>query len=170
MNSKNDLRITAKKIRESLNTESISELIVSKICDNEIFKKSLNIMIFYPLENEINLLSLLKYSDKNFYLPRIIDNDLEVCPYSIGDKLLISKFKTKEPLTDKINPEILDLIFVPALMADKFNYRLGYGKGFYDRFLNTTNAKTIVPIAKELIIDKLPTEQHDKKVDYVITQ
>lgn len=170
MNNKNDLRISAKNIRKSLDIDNISKIIVSKISNSEIFKKSLHIMIFYPLENEINLLPLLEYSDKNFYLPRINLNDLECCPYKINDQLKESKFKTKEPITNTINPKLLDLIFVPALMVDSYNYRLGYGKGYYDRFLEKTNAKTIVPIAKELVIEELPIDKHDKTIDIVLTQ
>ena len=54
-------------------------------------------------------------------------------------------------------------------MADKNNYRLGYGKGFYDRLLLQTSATTILPIPKELVIEKLSIDSHDKKVDIVMT-
>ena len=54
-------------------------------------------------------------------------------------------------------------------MADSKKYRLGYGKGFYDRLITKTNAKTVVCLPKELYIDELPVEPHDKTVDIVIT-
>lgn len=170
MDNKSDLRKKAKTIRKDLDIEFISKQITSKIINFEKFKKSQHIMLFYPLENEINILDLLNQEGKTFYLPRINDVTLECCSFKKNDKLKDSVFKTKEPTTDSINPNILDLIFVPALMVDKNNYRLGYGKGYYDRFLEKTKATTIIPIAKELIIDKLPIEPHDKKVDYIITQ
>ena len=47
----------------------------------------------------------------------------------------ISNFGIKEPCSEPVAPDILDLIIVPALMVDKNGYRLGYGGGFYDRFL-----------------------------------
>ena len=54
-------------------------------------------------------------------------------------------------------------------MADKSGFRLGYGGGFYDRFLVENNTvKTILPIAKELIVEELPHEEFDIKIDEII--
>lgn len=167
MVNKTDLRTKAKNIRKGLDIQKISQKASEKISNLEVFKTSKNILLFYPLEHEINTLSLIS-GEKNFYLPRIKENDLEICPYKIGDELDLSKFKTKEPLTKAVSPKNLDLIIVPALMVDKNNYRLGYGKGFYDRLISQTQATTILPIAKELYVENLPTEPHDKKIDIVI--
>ena len=117
---------------------------------------------------EINLLELM-VDDKNFYLPKVCGDDLKICSFKIGDELIKSEFNVCEPCSNPIDPQSLDLIIVPALMADKNNYRLGYGGGFYDRFLaNYNNIPTILPIAKELLIDNLPHEKFDIKVDYII--
>lgn len=170
MDNKSELRKNAKLIRKTLDINFVSEKIVSKIKSWDVFNKSQNIMLFYPLADEINLLNLLDFEDKNFYLPRINGSNLECCPYKTGDVLKESVFKTKEPVTKSVNPKILDLIFVPALMVDKNNFRLGYGKGYYDRFLESTDAITVVTVAKELIVECLPIEEHDKKIDFIITQ
>ena len=61
------------------------------------------------------------------------------------------------------------LIIVPALAVDKNNYRLGYGKGFYDRFLNDFNRIKVVCIPKCLTIDTIYPEKHDIPMDLVIT-
>ena len=169
MDNKTDFRIYAKTIRKELDMESISEKLCQKIRLCTEYKKAMNVMIFYPLKHEVNLLNLLN-DKKNFYLPRINGNKLDVCSYELGDKLSISAFKTREPLTSKVSSDLLDLILLPALAVDKYNYRLGYGKGYFDRFLAKNSATTIVPIPKELVFEKLPFETHDKKVDIVITQ
>ena len=169
MNKKKDIRTWAKEVRHNINIKLASEKIVEKIKSLEIYKNAKNIMIFYPLENEINLLNLLEDTNKNFYLPKTINDQMMACPYKKGDDLEKGDFNVLVPLTDEINPQILDLIFTPALVVDKNNYRLGYGKGFYDRFLEKTTAKTIAVIEKELLIDRLPIDTHDKKVDFVIT-
>lgn len=167
MTNKTELRIIAKSIRKGLDIKNVSQKLCEKIANLEEYKKAKNVMIFYPLENEIDLIPLIN-SEKNFHLPRINGDDLEICPYKFGDELKLSRFKTKEPLTNAVSPKILDIIILPALMVDKNNYRLGYGKGYYDRLLKKTNAITIVPIAKELITDTLPIEPHDKKADIVL--
>ena len=170
MESKNELRKKAKIIRNNLDIKNISSIITKKIENHELFKKANNIMLFYPLASEIDLLEIIKsHPEKKFYLPKTTGSEMEACPYKMGDKLLKGDFNIYVPTTEATNPQILDLIFVPALMVDKNNYRLGYGKGFYDRFLEKTNAKTIVPISKELIVENLPIEKHDKKVDLVIS-
>lgn len=168
MENKIDLRVKAKNIRKGLDMENISRKLCENIRNLDEYKKAKHVLIFYPLENEVDTLDLIS-EDKNFYLPRIKYEDLEICPYKLGDELNSSSFKTKEPLTTPVSPEILDIIIVPALMADKNNYRLGYGKGFYDRLLLQTSATTILPIPKELVIEKLSIDSHDKKVDIVMT-
>lgn len=171
MITKDELREKAKQIRSSLEIGKISEKIVETIRSTELYNVAKNIMIFHPLKNEINLLPLLE-DDKNFYLPKVQGNELLVCPYKIGDELVESNFKTKEPLTESINPEILDIIFIPALMVDKSFHRIGYGKGFYDRFLSNTSiqALKIVPIPSALIKDEVPYDEFDAQFDIILDE
>jgi len=167
MESKQELRLYAKGIRRSANLTNAEEIIIKKIRTLDIYKKANNIMIFYPMKYEINLLELLN-DDKNFYFPKVQEDKLLVCPNN--GKFKKSDFGVMEPLSDEVSPNTLDLIFVPALMVDENNYRLGYGGGYYDRFLaKYPNIYTIVPMIKELVCDKLPKENYDVKVDCVIT-
>ena len=180
MESKSDLRLKAKNIRKTLDISNISYELCKKIRCLDIYKSAQNVMIFYPMKYEIDLRDLLK-DEKNFYLPKVNENgklkvesvkwndkELLVCPYS--SDLKKSDLNIYEPCTNPVNPQILDLIFVPALMVDKENHRLGYGGGFYDRFLaKYPDIITIVPIAEELIIDKLPHDEFDIKVKKIIS-
>ena len=168
MENKTDLRIKAKTIRKGLDIKNISKKLCEKILDMPEYQKAKNVMIFYPLVDEIDLLSLAS-DKKNFYLPRVKDDDIEVCPYKNGDELVIGKYNILEPKNDTVSPDVLDLVIVPAIMADKNNNRLGYGKGYYDRFLNKVTATILLPLPKELIVENLPVEPFDKKVDVVVT-
>lgn len=165
MNNKNELRILAKEIRKNLDITSISQCLVNLIRQTDIYKLAKNVLIYYPKEFEINLLDLLN-DEKKFYLPKIDNENLLICPFT--QNLLKSKFNTLEPCSKPITPDKLDLVIVPALMADKYGYRLGYGGGFYDRFLNANSIPSIVALPRELIIEKLPCETHDVKINYVI--
>jgi len=168
MDSKIDLRIIAKEIRKNLDIERVSNQAVSKIRELEVYKNARNVLIFYPMKYEINVLELLN-DDKNFYLPRVCGNLLSVCPFKSGDKLIKSDLNVCEPCSNAISPETLDLIIVPALMADDNNYRLGYGGGVYDRFLaEYREIATVLPIAKELCIKNLPYESLDIQIGTVI--
>lgn len=167
--NKNELRIWAKEKRKELNIELLSKKLVQQLQQLNEYKQAKNIMIFYPIKGEINLLSLLDDKSKNFYLPRIDGKNLLCCPFKSGDELCVSCFKTKEPLTEAVNKNLIDLVIVPALCCDKQNYRLGYGGGFYDRFLQNRIFKTIVCLPKELLVDTIYPEEYDVPVDIVVT-
>lgn len=161
------------KIRISLDIKKISEKIVENIFNLEIYKNARHIMLFYPFGHEIDLRELLKDKNKNFYLPKVEGENLLVCPYKLGDEMTTSAFNTQEPISDPIeDTSILDIIFVPALMIDKAHNRLGYGGGFYDRFLSKQSPKTkrIVAIASDLIVKKIPSDDFDEKIDVTICE
>lgn len=170
MDKKIDLRSKAKEIRKNLNMDDISKQLVQKLRNHSIYKNAANILLFYPLKDEVNLLSLLE-DDKHFYFPRVNCNDLLICPYNKGDKLEKSSFGVLEPCTSPVESDILDLIIVPALLVDKVGYRLGYGGGFYDRFLSEycRDKNTVCLIPHQLVVDKLPAETFDIPVREVIS-
>ena len=166
MKNKTDYRLYAKELRKTLDIKLLSKEFCRKIRNEEHYINAKNVMLFYPAEFEIDLRELFN-DDKNFYLPKVFEDKLLVCPLS--EKLEKSKFNIMEPCSEPIEPELLDIIIVPALMADKNGYRLGYGGGFYDRFLPLCkNAFKIVVVPKELFIAKLPHDEFDVKVDKVL--
>lgn len=166
------LRKKAKLIRNSLDSANVSVAVLDKISNWDIFTKSCNIMLYYPIKNEINLLGILKNENKNFFFPKITQND-EICivKYTNLSSFEEGKYNIKEPCCD-IEAECrdIDLIFIPALMADSWGYRLGYGKGYYDKFLPKLPARTLkaIPVYEELFCEELPICPHDVKADYVI--
>lgn len=165
MTNKKELREKYKHFNKSF----CSSCTVEKIKQSKEYVNAKNIMIFYPLENEVNLLALLKDCSKNFYLPKIDGENLLCCPYTDGEELCLSKFKTKEPLTEPCDKANIDLVIVPALACDKQNYRLGYGGGFYDRFLKDYKGTKICCIPKNLVLETVYPEQQDVKMDLIIT-
>ena len=167
---KNSLRIWAKKERLKLDIPTLSACIVKNLIKTEVYKKANNVLIFYPLKGEINLLSILEDSSKSFYLPKIDGENLLCCPYKDGDETCLSCFSTCEPLTESCDKKLIDLVVVPALACDKKGYRLGYGGGFYDRFLRDFKGIKISCIPSDLVIDTVYPESHDIKMDYVITE
>ena len=168
---KQALRTFAKNKRKELDIQSISSILAEALIKTNEYKSAINIMLFYPLKEEINLLSLLNDKTKKFYLPKIDGNDLLCCPYDCEkDKLCISCFKTKEPETEAQNKTLIDLTVIPALGCDRNHYRLGYGGGFYDRFLKDFRGNKIVCLPSQLIFDSVYPEEHDIPVDLIITE
>ena len=168
MSEKQNLRSWVKEERKKLNIEKLSQILVKKLQTTEEYKLAKNIMIYYPKEYEINLLGLLEDESKNFYLPKINNKDLLCCQYFKNAELCESCFKTKEPLTEPQDKFILDLVIVPALAVDRNNYRLGYGGGFYDRFLKDLDVYKVVCVPKRFFVITTYPEHHDIKVDKII--
>ncbi len=170
MNNKQQLRVWAKEERKKLDIEKISLALLQKLKETKEYRQAKNIMIFYPLKDEVNLLGLLEDKTKNFFLPKIEGENLLCCPFSKDAELCESCFKTKEPTTEPVEKNLIDLVIVPALAADKNNYRLGYGGGFYDRFLSGgVNIVKISCVSKEFVLETVYPEKHDIKIDKIIT-
>lgn len=168
---KNLLRTKAKSTRKFLNCEAVSRGITEQILNWDIYHNAANIMLYHPIGNEINLLGLCKDSSKHFYLPKIENNDICIASYSCDTDMKCGKFNIQEPCEPALQKtDLLDIVFMPALMVDKWGYRLGYGKGYYDRFIEKLAAKTIlaVPIYNELYCEELPVESHDKAAHFII--
>ena len=167
MSDKQQLRKWAKafgKLREDA-----SYKLVHKLIETDEYKQAKNIMLFYPIKNEVNLLELLQDNSKTFFLPKVDGQKLLCCEYKNGDILCESCFKTLEPTSKPIDKNIIDLVIVPALCCDKNNFRLGYGGGFYDRFLADYKGKTVVCLPKELVIDTIYPDEFDIAVENIIT-
>ena len=164
--SKSDYRIFAKNLRKTFDIKALSATAVDVIRNLDEYKSAEHVMIYYPTEDEIDFRNLLR-DNKKFYLPKVCGHDLSVCPYC--DKLVKSDLNIFEPCSKPVSQKVLDFIVVPALMADKNNYRLGYGGGFYDKFLPfCKDAYTVCVVEKSLFVDSLPTEDFDVKIDKVI--
>lgn len=168
MNNKQQLRRWAKEERKKIDIAKISSELVQKLKATDEYRQAKNIMIFYPLKGEIDLLELLEDSNKSFYLPKIDGENILCCPFDENTELCESCFKTKEPTTEPVEKDSIDLVIVPALAVDKNNYRLGYGGGFYDRFLSGVNIAKIACIPKGLLVDTVYPEKHDIKIDKFI--
>jgi len=173
--TKNEYRDFAKKLRAQLDIERISFLICENIKNQDFYKKSKNILGFYPFNSEINLTELYKDSSKNWFLPSIdvCTKEIFIHPYKYGDNLVENCYKVPEPQTSRENNiEKIELIFVPALMVDKRGFRLGYGAGYYDRFLPLLNDSCIkiTPVPQELFTENLPLDDFDIPVNIVVTE
>ena len=136
--------------------------------------KCQNIGAFYPKDFEtdimISLNTILK--EKSLCLPKIEHNDISFYKISSLEKdLKIGKFKINEPVCnlEKVTKNNLEAIIVPGLIFDENGNRIGFGKGFYDKFLNGFKGIKIGVCYEKFLIDKIETEKHDIPVDYLIT-
>ena len=148
------------------------DLIKSKL-KNKKFKLAL----YYPSSFEINVLKLLELnyiSNQDLLLPIIEKGNLmNFFPWKKNEVLKINKYGILEPIKSRQN--IPDIMLVPMLVFDKNKHRLGYGKGYYDRYLNKylKKFKNILTIGVAFSFQKhhkLPINNKDVKLNYILTE
>lgn len=167
--NKTEIRKWAKEVRSKLDMKALSKRLVKKLKQTTEYKNAKNIMIFYPLKDEVDLIELMNDNSKTFYLPKIDGENLLCCKFDKNTELCESCFHTKEPDSDQVTFNPPDLVIVPALACDKNNFRLGYGGGFYDRFLSKTKTVKLVCIPEQFLLDTVYPEEFDIPVDKIIT-
>ena len=136
-------------------------------------KKSFKLGLYYPSSFEINVLKLLEFnyiSNKKLLLPIIGENNsMNFSPWNKNEILKVNRYGLLEPIKSKQN--IPNIMLVPLLTFDKNKYRLGYGKGFYDRYLKKFNSILTVGVAFSFQKHhKLPINNMDVKLNYILTE
>ena len=143
------------------------------------FKKKKKISLYYPSNYEVDTFYLFKMLKEKYRasisLPKILSSGrMKFVPWNFFNPLKVNKYGFLEPSNDSkmVFPEI---IFVPLLAFDKFHNRLGYGKGFYDKFLSKykENKKKLITIGVAFSFQKykkIPTTKSDMKLDYILTE
>ncbi|MBC7660094.1 MAG: 5-formyltetrahydrofolate cyclo-ligase [Chitinophagaceae bacterium] len=134
-----------------------------------------HIGLYRSFRKEADLHSLLDLSpDKSFYFPLIDQTTgaMEFYGYSGEGAFKHNTWGLFQPDgTGKAMPIGANtLIIVPALAFDDHGHRLGYGKGFYDRYLHRHRLSTLGVCFREFVLEKLPSESHDQAVDTVMTE
>ena len=150
-----------------------SERITEKIEQSEWFAQARKIACFYSLDDEVGTHKLIKNwaSRKEVFLPVILDdNQMELRRFVPNSELRFNRFNIPEPTQGGCcEIEDIDLFLVPGVAFDRSFYRLGRGKGYYDRLLATTTAKKVGLCFDFQLFDTIPHAPHDIKMDAVVT-
>ena len=172
INNKEALRKEMLFLRKNIPNKDIkSKTITDKIINLELFSKSKVIGIYKSLPDEVNLELLINYAlkcGKKVLVPKIINNEIKMILINSNTKFLPSNFKVLEPIDNNIYHDKIDLILIPGVAFDKKKNRLGFGKGYYDRYLEKNQTYKIGICFKEQIIDNLITNSFDIPMDLII--
>ena len=148
-----------------------------KLIKSKFRRKNLNLALYYPSNFELNVLKFLENNyikNKNVLLPAIErKNNMNFYSWEKNQALIVNQFGMLEPNKTKI--KIPNLMLIPILAFDKHKYRLGYGKGFYDRYLKKylKKFKNIVTVGVAFSFQKyhkLPIDKNDVKLNYILTE
>jgi 5-formyltetrahydrofolate cyclo-ligase len=148
-----------------------------KLIKMRLKKKLLKIALYYPSNFELNVLKILEFNNilnQDILLPVTDKNNLmNFFSWKKNNVLLVNEFGILEPL--KTKAKVPDIMLVPILAFDKNKHRLGYGRGYYDRYLNKylNQFKNILTVGVAFSFQKhhkLPLNQNDVKLDFIITE
>lgn len=166
--TKQEARIKFLKYRKTLACKEASQDKINKIRKNDWIQPGMKIGIYYPILNEIDLLSLVSlYPNVQFYLP-VTKEKLEFVQYQAETMLISGPFHTKEPVGFSIPLSQLDIIFVPCLAINQDKKRLGYGKGYYDRTLKNYEGIKVGVCYDALCNQQFDAEEFDITLDWIV--
>ena len=184
MKSKSQLRKEFKKLRDTYTGEAAaiaSEKICGAVLNSPDFKSAGCIFSYAPLGSEVDIRKVTAAAwtaGKTVAFPRVQGDTMQFYAVSDFNELRPGTFGVAEPAPTgsariRLSPETeaAALILVPGLVFDRNKNRMGYGKGYYDRYFAGHTDCTLFGIAYSFqITDLLPAEAHDRQMDAVVTE
>ncbi len=182
---KNIIREKHKKIRGAIPPEKKSEFdlkICNKIMSLVSYRFAETVLLYAPVNSEIDISPIAEAAlaaGKRVAFPRCIPGTYEMEFHYVSSLDELSSGTMNIPEPDVSAPlfnasDIADgnkcLCIIPALAFDKRGYRIGYGKGYYDRYLSRFRCIRAGVIYSELFVPKLPSGRFDLKVDFIVSE
>ncbi len=161
------------KRRKNVNTYKQDKLVNRRLYEYIKRVKANSIMLYIPLKIEVNIYSLinrLRKEKKVVLVPFMEGKSFRLVKYRLPLKK--KQFGVKEPKTSNKYNKKIDLAIVPIIGTDRTLRRVGFGKGFYDRFFekNHKNITEILFVGREYCVSsKVITDEHDVEGDFYIT-
>ena len=177
--SKQALRNLLSKRRSNLSRKYVinsSSLISKYFLHSHAYLSSENIALYYPFKNEVNPLAIIEHSvnlGKNILLPKIEGDMLSFRTVHNLEELILNKYGIYEPKPGSKKTEIddIDLFVIPGLAFDISGNRIGFGKGFYDRTLESVTSSKIIGFCYFFqIFNELPANELDKKAGFLVSE
>lgn len=153
---------------------SLSKRILAHICAWEGFTNASVIALYMPMRGEVDVTPLLDTPGKTILLPTVqVDGGMEFSLYTGKEEMVRHRYGMLEPQSTQWEPSSsIDLLLVPGVAFDATGGRMGYGAGFYDRYLTRVRPDTIkLGVAyRAQLVDELPLSAHDVLMDQLITE
>ena len=156
--------------------QAIDRQICQHVINSPEYRQAQTIFAYWSTDEEIDTHAILadaRQRGKRVCVPKCLKGHRMIARQICSEADLTERtFGIPEPgeQCPEIAPEEIDLCLVPALACDASGIRLGYGGGFYDRFLPQTAACRMVLCAQERFLQQVPAEQHDMHCDCVVTE
>ena len=176
--AKSQLRQHCRKLRAALGGETrvcASQSICEALENWPLFRQSDCILSYMPIKFEVDLTLLMgRHPKKSWVLPRIIPEEDHRMVFHLYDaaRLVYHPFGMAEPAADlpEIPPANIQLVLVPGLAFDRHGWRLGYGGGYFDRFLKDFTGVSAGITFQALLLDAVPHAPLDVAMGWIATE
>ena len=177
-NSKKELRralLAARLLIDKEEKRTLDAALCAALAAHPLFVAANSVLGYLPMRGEPDLTPLFALAEelgKRVFLPRCDKDGMTFHLFEGWEGLSPDRFAIPAPaptapvLTDTQNA----LCLLPGLAADKSGFRLGYGGGFYDRFLPRFAGSLIFPVYARFVLDTLPSEAHDQRIPHIVTE
>ncbi|GIU70753.1 MAG: 5-formyltetrahydrofolate cyclo-ligase [Candidatus Nitrosocaldaceae archaeon] len=147
--------------------EYLSNIIEYRVLTLDKFKEAEIVGGYYPIGSEVQTFKILDFVLKNkvLALPKV-DKEIKFVRVDNLKELVKGRYNIMEPRGEITKP---DLILVPAIAFDEKGYRIGYGKGYYDKYLSKNDCYSIGLAYDFQVLKEIPHEDHDIRVDMIVT-
>ena len=152
---------------------SSTNTIFATLEEQNFFEFSEKIFIYVGFGSEIRTENFIKkwINKKQIFVPKIANDKMNLVHLKSWDELTPGHFGVLEPTPSDYYEGKIDLVITPSIVFDNNGYRLGYGKGYYDKYFVSREYDISVGLSyHKLLQDNIPKEDHDKKVDVIITE
>jgi 5-formyltetrahydrofolate cyclo-ligase len=175
---KSALRDGMRRFRAGIPPEErvrLAQLIEDRLLSLSEAKTARTVLLFYSFGSEVatgGMAEHLLAEGKRLLLPYLGPDGMEAAEVLAGDPLLITEYGPREPShRTPVDPGEVDMVITPGLAFDRRGFRLGYGGGYYDRYLTRLRPETTrVGIGFSIqLIDRIPEEPLDQRVHFVVT-
>ncbi len=172
------LRDKYRLIREVAKSEEKDSKIYTLFKESDAYNIADTIFVYYSVRTEVDTLKIISTAlgeEKRVALPKCTDRDGNMEFYyikNLKDSLTDGIFSLTEPDVSgckRASHGENSLCIVPGVAFDKKGFRLGYGGGYYDRYLSNFKGRTVGLCYEECLCDELPRDTYDIKVDMIIT-
>lgn len=177
--NKTALRREMKRRRASVSEEeraAQNAAIARQVLSCPVYQRAKTIFCYCSVGEEIDTYPILRnalQTGKRLCLPRTgTGGRMEACAVSALEELTAGRYGIPEPGAGcpPVAPQDIDLCIVPCLAADRRGFRMGYGGGYYDRYLPRTRAVRLLLCAGARVLDAVPTEEYDVPCDILLTE
>lgn len=177
--SKQELRKLCINIRHNIDSRSEKDnRICSLFLNSELYKNARQLLCYMALSEEVNCDAIIQRAlddKKRVAVPYCTNEygDMEFYYISSFGDLAVGSYNIREPIPNNCQKAVHfdeSILLVPGVAFDKNGNRLGYGKGYYDRFLEKFTFNSVGLCYNTLVIDHINGDSHDVPVEYIITE